>query len=349
MHQVNQLDLARNLMKEQRAIYQPTSFWADASERIASELVESGFDQFRRIPSALGYFVPNYSGSASGISSEQAEVIRSALKSQFPDSRKAHMALEHFLSGNQAALADYRVLIAADQPNTLPNLQIFSESQHGHPLEQFEWEGKKYSRSAFNYLLGLSFLKRHLKDEVPRRVLEIGGGFGTLGEIWSQSGIPDWQYINIDIPPTQSVADYYLKNTLGADRVSSFDELPAAGPVSLSDLKQAAVLCSWQIEQLVGEIDLFVNFISFQEMEPYVVSNYLDHVDRLKTKWILLRNLREGKPLKKEGHPGVRIPIRTNDYVDMLKNYELVSSNIHPFGYQTVDGFHSELLLFKRN
>jgi len=108
-------------------------------------------------------------------------------------------------------------------------------------------------------------------------------------------------------------------------------------------------LCSWQIEQLVGEVDLFVNFISFQEMEPDVVQNYLHHVDRLKSRWILMRNMREGKQIQKEGHVGVKTPIQTNDYIQMLPNYRLVASNLHPFGFETVDGFHSELLLLKRD
>jgi putative sugar O-methyltransferase len=270
------------------------------------------------------------------------------LRGTYPNARKAQLALDHFLSGAQAALADYRVLIAGDNQNQLPWLHHFSESAFGQPVEQFEWDAKRYSRSALNYLLGLSLLKRHLKDDIPRCVLEIGGGFGTLGEIWSQSGIANWQYIDIDIPPTQGVAQEYLNAVIGAERVSGFDDIPDSGEVPLGSLKQAAVLCPWQIEQLVGEVDLFVNFISFQEMEPEVVSNYLHHVSRLRARWILLRNLREGKPTQKDGQPGVKNPIRTEDYVALLGNYELIANNVHPFGFQTVDGFHSELLLFKR-
>ena len=83
-------------------------------------------------------------------------------------------------------------------------------------------------------------------------------------------------------------------------------------------------------------------------MEPEIVSNYLRNVSRLEAKWILLRNMREGKQIQKEGHVGVKTPIRSDDYVSMLDNYNLVARNVHPFGYETVDGFHSELQLFKR-
>ena len=60
----------------------------------------------------------------------------------------------------------------------------------------------------------------------------------------------------------------------------------------LIKLRKITCLSSWQIEKLLGKIDIFVNFISFQEMEPKVVRNYINHVIRLSPKFILLRNLR---------------------------------------------------------
>lgn len=342
------LEQALNQMQQQQALYQPTSFWATASQHIVNELNAKGVEIFRQLPSALSFFVPNYGVPASGLSAEQLQLLSDTLKQSFPQASKAQLALKHALSGHQSALSDYRVLQASEQPSNLPDLLAFSESQVGQPVEQWQWGDHRYSRSALNYLLGLSFLKKHLAGEVPRKLLEIGGGFGTLGEIWSQSGINDWKYIDIDIPPTQFVADYYLRQVLGEKRFTGFDDLAAGVPVEIDNLKQASVLCSWQIEQLQGEIDLFVNFISFQEMEPDVVQNYLFHVDRLKTRWVLLRNMREGKQLKRDGNPGVTTPIKTDDYLGMLPNYKLVARNVHPYGYETVDSFHSELQLFRR-
>jgi hypothetical protein len=94
--------------------------------------------------------------------------------------------------------------------------------------------------------------------------------------------------------------------------------------------------------------DGFEGLVRIGEMEPDVVANYLHHVDRLQSRWVLLRNMREGKQIQKDGHVGVKTPIRSDDYVHMLPNYQLVARNVHPFGYETVDGFHSELQLFKR-
>lgn len=37
-----------------------------------------------------------------------------------------------------------------------------------------------------------------------------------------------------------------------------------------------------------------------------------------------------------------------DDYITMLPGYEVIERSTLPFGYQTVDGFHSEVLLLKR-
>jgi len=348
MLELNNLDLAVKLLKKQNEIYQPTSFWAEASHQINKEIIEVGVEQFRRTPTALSFFVPGYGPPTSGLSENQVDSLLQNWETAYPKDKKSKQTLKHFLSGKQSALSDYRVFLASYQKNKLPALHNFSESTYGQPVEQFEWDGKRYSRSALNYLLGMSFLKQHLDHEIPKTILEIGGGFGTLGEIWSQAGIENWKYIDIDIPPTQFVADYYLKSILGSENVTSFEEVKDHETIDIKKLKPASVLCSWQIEHLVGEVDLFVNFISFQEMEPHVVKNYLTHVERLNTKWILLRNMREGKQIQKDGHVGVLTPIRSDDYVSMLPNYDFVESNVHPYGFETVDGFHSELQLFKR-
>ena len=73
------LELALSSMKAQKPIYQPTAFWAAASERIAHDLIQAGIAEFRRNPTVTSYFVPKYSGPASGLSHAQAELLTHAL------------------------------------------------------------------------------------------------------------------------------------------------------------------------------------------------------------------------------------------------------------------------------
>jgi putative sugar O-methyltransferase len=347
MNQYPELTQARNDMLVQSRLYQSTFFWQEASSKIVTELYTHGLEQFRSLHTALCFFVPTYGQPGGGFSQSQSEGLLGWIETNHPNETKPKITLYNFLIGRSWALADYRVLRASDDPQNLPYLHNFSESNVGQPVEQFEFNGQYFSRSSLNYLLGLAMLKKHLNGEVPQNVLEIGGGFGTLGEILANSGISDLHYIDIDIPPTSFVAQYYLSKVLGKASVATYNQTANKKVIMIKELPIASVFCSWQIEKLEGQIDLFVNFISFQEMEPTIVKNYLSHVARLGSRWVLLRNLKEGKNISKNDSVGVINPILSEDYLAMLPGYELVERNIIPFGYQTVDGFNSELLLLK--
>jgi putative sugar O-methyltransferase len=215
MYDYPELSHARKDIQAQSEFYQPTTFWNEASSRMAAEFCTHGVEHFRSLPNVLGFFVPTYGNPGSGFAEEQSLGLLGWLRREFPQARKPQLALDQFLTGHMSALADYRVLLAADEPRRLPHLHNFSESAVGEPVKQFEFGGRHFSRSSLNYLLGLGLLKKHLDGDLPRTVLEIGGGFGTLGEVLSGAGIDGLRYIDIDIPPTSFVAQHYLGEVLG--------------------------------------------------------------------------------------------------------------------------------------
>ena len=343
-----ELEKALALLEKQSALYRPTLFWADASQRLAHEFEGTGMENLRRGPLALSYFVPTYGPPTLGLRKDQVELLTQTFQEHHADHTKGKLALNAYLSGQLNALADYRVLLAANSATDALGLTAFSESSIGNPIEQHCFDGKKYSRSALNYLLGLSLLKRHTDLSSIKTVLEIGGGFGTLGEILGKAPSKGLKYIDVDIPPTHFAAEYYLKANFGSGNVATFSELEVQPEIEIRDLPDFTVMCSWQLEKLRGQVDLFVNFISFQEMEPEVVENYLVHVRNLNAQWILLRNMREGKQRKTSNSVGVGTPVIGSDYIHLLADYRLVSVGTAPFGYETVDGFHSELMLFTK-
>lgn len=346
MHDYPELTQMRQDMLAQDELYRPTAFWDAASAEIARGFEEQGVETFRRQKKPMGYFAPTFGVPGNSFTHDDVCLLEAA---SVNSSKKANLALNQFLSGEMSALADYRVLLAADDTSRKPFLHLFSESSAGAPVEQFEFDGRKFSRSALNYLLGLAMLKKHIVDEEVRTVLEIGGGFGTLGEVLASTGTENLRYVDVDIPPTAFAAQYYLQEALGTENVGTYADTREMTEIEIDSLPATSVLCAWQIEKLRGKVDLFVNFISFQEMEPAVVANYLKHVRRLGSRWVLLRNMREGKQKRSAERPhGCDDPVKGDDYLGMLPGYDLVERNTHPFGYRTVDGFHSELLLFRR-
>ena len=335
-------------LQKQKEFYLPGSFWKDAVEEIGNNYIENGIENLRNFHANIVFFVPKYGTPANGFSEKKAAEIESEISKKL--TFKQSNFIKNSLSGYSQALSDYRVFDAANVEKDNFDLTEFSESEIGNPKEYFEFNEKRFSRSSLNYLLGLSFLKRNIDNFVPKTVLEIGGGFGTLGEILGKSNVKDFKYINLDLPPLFLISEAYLKKCFGEEKGEEFfDHVESLhGEIKVEELPKFTFLPNWRVEDLRGEIDLFVNFISFQEMEPHIVHNYAKKVTELSPKFILLRNLREGKQKKTVENIGVEDPVFREDYISFFENYELFSSDIDTFGYKTSDNFHSELLLFKK-
>ena len=230
--------------------------------------------------------MPTYGAPGNALSEEFITIVEDQVISSFGEGSKAHMTLIRELKGEAWAHADYHTVIAGDVLDVLPNLSSVSESKVGDPKEHFNFEGRFFSRSFLNYLQGLVFLKKNVDTSSINRVIEIGGGFGTLGEILHQADV------DVDIPPTSAVAGFYL-SSIGTNLVMPYSQTRDLDRIECPPAGHSMILCPWQLPLLQGSFDLAVNFISFQEMEPEVVQNYLNEIDRIETTYVLLRNLRE--------------------------------------------------------
>jgi putative sugar O-methyltransferase len=210
------------------------------------------------------------------------------------------------LNGGLDARRDYdAACLAWDQDRWPFDLVNQGESKLGHPRQFYRESGLPdvgFGRPYLNYLLILAALSRHV-EAPPRSVLEIGGGFGVLGEIL-MSRDPQARYVDVDIPPLLTVASYYLTELFGAQRVRIFDDtVPDEGPIEVAG---SGVLPNWRIEDITGEFEVFVNAFSFQEMEPDVVAHYITAVAAKHPKYVVSLNSKAGKPMaKKENHWGV--------------------------------------------
>jgi putative sugar O-methyltransferase len=344
-------------LKNKKKIYQPSNFWKSGSFKFYKKFKNKDLKNFKKNILASHMFIPAYNLN----NHKNIKIIKKKINYKNLE-KKTKFVLANTLNGYTHALSDYRVLKAGEILNKSFDLKNFSETTFGSPLEQFIFEKKKYSRASLNYLLGLIFFKKNTKKFIPKVVLEIGGGYGALGEILGKIGIKNLKYINIDLPVQAYITENYLKKLFGLNKITSYSKTRELIKIFINKLSNFTSLVTWQIENLVGKIDLFVNFISFQEMEFDIVLNYLKYVIKLEPKYILLRNLREGKQIHKisktnskksekiKGGFGVIKPIKKSDYIKILKDkYQLINSNTLIYGYLTPDNFHSELLLFKKN
>ena len=344
------LNLMMNDMSKQDSLYKPTSFWEYGSKLIIEELEDNDISDFRALRITRSFFVPGYSAVEYLINPKKYDLIIDEFDKIVNDKRFV-TRLKRLFYGYTSAFADYRVLQASNV-DKIPYTDTVSESKVGNPIEQHTFNNRNFSRSFLNYLLGLNFLKQTVDTTTIKTVMEIGGGFGTLGEILLKDDRNDIFYINADIPPVGFVSSYYLQEVFGADNIACYDTTKDLDIINIQEFSKshkALNLCSWQVPKLKGKIDLFVNFISFQEMEPDVVQNYCNYIEKLEPKYILLRNMLEGKRVKsKDFSAGVQEPILGDDYNTFLPSYELVAVDSEVYGFITEDNFHSQLRIYQR-
>jgi putative sugar O-methyltransferase len=309
--------------------YRPTSFWTPGVQRLLSDMEVLGLEAFKSWPEAFFWFYPVYGKRI------PAPVLQRMIRmAETTGSNGTGRWVRPLLQSVPEARRDFDVArMAWDQTRWPMDLESFGESAVGQPTQTFTLvEGAdnppRLTKPYLNYLLCLAGLSRHV-NEPPRSFLELGGGYGTLGEI-VMARDPEARYVNCDIPPLLSISSYYLTQLFGEDRVMTYDDSVAdGGPIEVS---RSACLPNWRIADLVGDFDVFVNSFSFQEMEPAVVEQYADAVAALGVGYVVSLNSRRGKPVAAEGRVGVTKQVVSSMIVETFerRGYELCETYNRP-------------------
>ncbi len=331
-------------MEAAPALYKPTNFWQSGLAGIVPDLKERGIESFRTHPSAHFFYVPVYHSKTYS----RWDHILDPIIARLPE-RKARRWRTR-LTHSDRARADYRLYRASAVAGGL-DLDRVSESAIGGG-ERFTFDGRSYSRSMLNYLRSLNLLKRAVPDLRPQSCLEIGGGYGTLGEILLKAE-DEAIYVNVDIPPVAAVSTWYLGEVFGRDKVLAYPDSRAMETIDLAALKgkyRAVVLCPWQLPKLTGRFDLFANFMSFQEMEPDVVTNYINLVQPLTGGHALIRNSALGKKTAtKAGEVGVFEQVVSEFIASRFDEFDVVARDSFVHGELSEDGrYQSEVMVLSR-
>ena len=308
-------------------IYRPTNYWGPGVRRLLHEMETIGLDAFKSWPTAAIWFYPMY---GKGFTPATIDSTFERAASVNPAVDKAWFATA--LNGAYQARRDFDAArLAWDQTRWPFDLEGLGESETGRPPQVYRLRESKrvgWTRPYLNYLLCLAALSRYV-DRAPESFLEIGGGYGVLGEI-VMSRDPDVRYVNLDLPPLVTVSSYYLDDLFGG-RMTVYDAaIPDTGPISATG---SASLPNWRICDVQGPFDVFFNSFSFQEMEPDVVEHYVDQVAGKDVSYVVSLNSRHGKPKAIDGNDiGVIEPVTSDRIIAMFeaRDYELLGRHGDP-------------------
>lgn len=286
--------------------FRPTNFWGPGVDQLLDDVATMGFDRFKSWPSATFWFYPTY---GDGFRYATIGVVYESVKEVNPSISLPR--LRSVLGGSQEARRDLHAVQLAWNHDRWPfDLDDFGESNYASPPQRYPLmqTAVGWTRPYLNYLLCLTALSNHV-DSPPRSFLEIGGGFGVLGEILHARDA-EVRYVDCDIPPLISVAAHYLQQVTSVP-VAAPSELPE-GEVVIDGL---GCLPSWRLPDLRGDFDVFVNSYSFQEMEPDVVANYIRLVAQGGVRYVVSLNSRAGKRRAEEGKAGGAIDPVTSEFI----------------------------------
>ncbi|MGC2077580.1 MAG: putative sugar O-methyltransferase, partial [Xanthobacteraceae bacterium] len=187
-------------------------------------------------------------------------------------------------------------------------LDRLDEPREGNPIT-VEVNGRRISSDLVNSVLEYYSIGEAMDFSKCRRVLEIGGGYGRSACSILQLN-PHLQYTLVDVPPALYLAQRYLSSVLEREifMVRHFDDFDDVK----SEMERCSVifLLPHQLCLLPHRrFDLTLSISSFGEMQPQMIAQYFEEIDRLTRgvfytkQWKISKNPFDGIDVTKEDYP----------------------------------------------
>ena len=332
-------DLLNLMMADNKSappIFQPTNYWQNYENILIPELNSKGLRDFRRRKNSV---LSSFGATDLLPISTHLEhlpvwgrdplVVRAA--NRLLRIRRLHK-LYRFISRAMtgASLEDVRLLhyeLARGLGtgfNAVPVSQL-EASIVGNPEDVFSVDGKMYTTSILYYYIQYAYCSQYMNFDDVQTVMELGSGVGKQIEVIKKLH-PEVCFLVFDIAPQLYVCEQYL-STLFPGSVVPYRQTREMTSLPDDRAGKIFIFGNWKLADIDNlSYDLFINSASFQEMEPHVVLNYLDYVDRQATRFVFLHQMMEGKNrAETPGEAGVLEPTTLAHYKKGLRHFNLVN------------------------
>jgi putative sugar O-methyltransferase len=325
------LDMLLHDMESSSELWKPTNYWEVEEKVLMPAIRREGITHFRE--SYNSAFVTFGVTSIPQVLTEG--FLPRAIPSRIAFKTLKMLGLDELLFRNH--IAEHRRTLAAFQNMCFQlvlqrdadkEVLTVSDSGLANPRDLFSPEGHKereYTIAFLRYFLQYLWLKQFVDFKRIKTILELGSGYGGQAEVVCKLH-PHIKYIICDIPPQVYIAEQYLKSCFPGE-VMSYSETARLNSIDISDTrsKRIVVLASWQIERVIGKVDLFWNSASLQEMEPNVVRNYISILQSLTSQYVYLLQLPAGQQIArhKGERRGVLEQTKLEHYIEYFDEFKL--------------------------
>jgi putative sugar O-methyltransferase len=227
-------------------MYRPGAFWGDLLEDNLRMLRADGIRSFKRTVSNNYYNWLVLSPADPQLRGAVVEWLRhpalAPLRAEMGTTRGLRtMDRDGAFDLPRRHAALYRLFVAltwerARREDRLGLTERLSEPEVGDPV-RLTTRGRAVSQDLANSIIECNYAARsgHVRDGA--RVAELGAGYGRLAHVFSAAARV--VYCIFDIPPALAVAQWYLRELLGEDRVVRFR--PDADAASIEALEPGTV------------------------------------------------------------------------------------------------------------
>lgn len=161
-------------------------------------------------------------------------------------------------------------------------IRDFHECEIGKPF-YLEVDGLKLNFDDLYLIYAAWQLQRsfELCGRKPKRIIEIGGGYGNLAAKLRKL-FPESQVLIFDLPEASLLQSYYLREARPHDLIVGAKDLRGNSAQVLSSLAyDIALVPGWLGARMEGfTCELVINMRSMGEMNPSVVGTYFDFIHR---------------------------------------------------------------------
>jgi uncharacterized coiled-coil protein SlyX len=165
-------------------------------------------------------------------------------------------------------------------PNLIATLRQMYDNPLSYPESLGEFNGRTISRIFYCHarivLAGITYANK------PKRILEIGGGYGEIARLWLTNKIaPAESYVIVDIPESLFFAEIALRCEF-RDQVGYFEGHDPGTRILLVPIPY--------LGDLTRPADLVINTGSMQEMTDEWIDFYIDWLNRYDTRYFYSLN-----------------------------------------------------------
>lgn len=327
------LDAMRAELESSDPIFVPSEFWSDLNKKNFHMLEAEGLANFKRTVAQnyFNWFIADYNNPL--FRHAFREWCRRPnllpLLTRLPETERLRFTT-----------ADGRVAMSASQRHLYRLYVCFvwtimtrldrhrlrfkvSEPAVGNPFPL------KYGSRLLSQDLATSIIECNLVADLTAatpapRVAEIGAGYGRVAHVYATA--LRGRYFIIDIPPALTVAQWYLEQTLGPDRVFRFRPFDRIEEVQ-AEIDRAAVALFTPNQMRMfpdGYFDVVLSISTLPEMRSDQVEFYLGEFQRLSRghiflkQWKAWRNPSDGTDLTADSYrldPDWRLTLDRTDPV----------------------------------